>query len=107
MAVVQNETTIISPQCHTPLSQANRRRWLNCFWELELQLILKTGWGLAAVTVVLVLGTECVDVVQNETTTLHYTVSNNSREVAKLLLGAGASIDATNKVRPDCSCLGC
>ena len=43
---------------------------------------------------------------QNEETALHLATCYNFLEVAELLLGAGASVDAKNIVRPGCSCLG-
>ena len=55
-------------------------------------------------------GAECVAVVQDESTALHYestalhiAAPNNFLEVAELLLGAGASVDIKNKVRAGCS----
>ena len=40
------------------------------------------------------------------TTALHRAAMYNRLEVAELLLGAGASVDAKDKVRAGCSCLG-
>ena len=56
---------------------------------------------LAAVT--LVRCAECVPVVQGGYTALHQAALNNSLEVAELLLGAGASVDAKGNVRAGCS----
>ena len=39
-------------------------------------------------------------------TALHYAANYNRLEVAELLLGAGASVDAKDTVRAGCSCLG-
>ena len=39
-------------------------------------------------------------------TALHYAAIYNRLEMAELLLGAGASVDANDKVRAGCSCLG-
>ena len=52
----------------------------------------------------LVLSVKCVVVGQPRFTALHYAARDNRLEVAELLLGAGASVDAKNKVRAGCSC---
>ena len=43
---------------------------------------------------------------QDGETALHQAARYHSLEMAELLLGARASVDATNKVRAGCSCLG-
>ena len=61
-------------------------------------------------TAALVVGAECVAVGQHHTiqggiTALHTAASKNSLEMAELLLGAGASVDARDRVRAGCSWL--
>ena len=66
--------------------------------------MLKTWSELAAAA--LVRCAECGAVGQSGTTALDWAASNNSLEMAELLLGAGASVDAKNRVRAGCTCLG-